>query len=412
MGKKSDKGTGSGLPPEEDLALQPPTHDEETGGTGQPPADVQGLTESIDSVRNYVCEANREMSQEISQSVSAAMMEIRETNLHLTASVSQLTNNMNAMTAGMNDLLAVIKQERKGKAEKEEPLIQPPPPPPRFGVFGAGQNQQTPKNHIPNWYQASSSHGGPELAGHSTYRPIENLERRFILGGNPEGSQTNQGHVPPPAGGQMTYPPGGQEVFMQDARGAWPLQTARGQNDQAHSPQARPPPPPPQVGRDQIIAVLREQLGPDFRPIGRPMYTKPHPDEIDQQGFPKGFRVPEFHVFSGENPRESTVEHVARFHVQCGEAATRDEWKLRLFPNSLTATTFTWYINLPPNSILTWRQMEETFHQQFYRVEPEVTMADLSGLFTNCLMKGWRPIWPGSKRPDSVAKYPCQKGNT
>ncbi|XP_058189459.1 uncharacterized protein LOC131307061 [Rhododendron vialii] len=75
---------------------------------------------------------------------------------------------------------------------------------------------------------------------------------------------------------------------------------------------------------------------------------------------------------------QSTVEHIARFQVQCGEAGTIDGLKLRLFPNSLIGTTFTWYINLPPNSVQTWAQLEEIFHQQFYRVEPEVTLADLS----------------------------------
>ncbi|KAF7150804.1 hypothetical protein RHSIM_Rhsim02G0050900 [Rhododendron simsii] len=60
------------------------------------------------------------------------------------------------------------------------------------------------------------------------------------------------------------------------------------------------------------------------------------------------------------------------------EAGTNDKLKLRLFPNSLTATAFTWYINLPPNSIQTWAQIEEMFHQQFYRVEPKIMMADLS----------------------------------
>ncbi|XP_058202643.1 uncharacterized protein LOC131317078 [Rhododendron vialii] len=114
--------------------------------------------------------------------------------------------------------------------------------------------------------------------------------------------------------------------------------------------------------------------------MGRPIYTKPHSDEVDQLLFPKGFRVPEFLTFSGEDAKESTVEHVARFQVQCGEAGTKNKWKLRLFPNSLTATAFTRYINLSPNSIQTWRQMEDAFHQQFYRVEPEVTMADLSSL--------------------------------
>lgn len=39
-----------------------------------------------------------------------------------------------------------------------------------------------------------------------------------------------------------------------------------------------------------------------------------------------------------------------------------------------------WYINLPLNPVETWIQLEEMFHQQFYRVELEATMADLLGL--------------------------------
>ncbi|OMP06468.1 Retrotransposon gag protein [Corchorus capsularis] len=54
--------------------------------------------------------------------------------------------------------------------------------------------------------------------------------------------------------------------------------------------------------------------------------------------------------------------------------------KLRLFPNSLTGLAFTWYINLPPNSIRMWEDMEKAFHTQFYRIEPEVSLPDLSRL--------------------------------
>lgn len=147
---KGDKGVGPGLPTEEEPVLQPAARDETAGGTEQPPLEVQDLTESIDSVRNYFGEANREMSQQISQSVNTAMMEIRETNSHLSANVTQLTNSMNVMSAGINDLVSMFKQEKKGKANMEEPFIQPPPPSPRFGVFGGGQNQHTPKPITPN----------------------------------------------------------------------------------------------------------------------------------------------------------------------------------------------------------------------------------------------------------------------
>ncbi|GKV34366.1 hypothetical protein SLEP1_g42743 [Rubroshorea leprosula] len=122
------------------------------------------------------------------------------------------------------------------------------------------------------------------------------------------------------------------------------------------------------------------QHRPALRPLVRPAYRKPYPDIIDHENpFPRGFKVPEFTLFSGE-VGQSTIEHIGRFTIQCGEASGDDNLKLRLFPSSLTGTALTWYLSLPQNSVYSWRQMEDLFHTQFYRCEPEVSMADLSRL--------------------------------
>lgn len=51
-----------------------------------------------------------------------------------------------------------------------------------------------------------------------------------------------------------------------------------------------------------------------------------------------------------------------------------------MFPNSLTKIAFTWYINLPPNFTHSWQAKEEQFHAQFYREEPEISIANMSKL--------------------------------
>ncbi|XP_050229195.1 uncharacterized protein LOC126678335 [Mercurialis annua] len=95
---------------------------------------------------------------------------------------------------------------------------------------------------------------------------------------------------------------------------------------------------------------MLERLGVDLRPMPRPLYMKPYPDWIDKlYPFPRGYKVPEFSLFSGEEKGQSTVEHVARFSAQCGEAAAHDFWKLRLFASSLTKMAFTW---APPDVTL------------------------------------------------------------
>ena len=66
--------------------------------------------------------------------------------------------------------------------------------------------------------------------------------------------------------------------------------------------------------------------------------------------------------------------------MQYGHIGNNKNLRLRLFPNSLTGIAFSWYSNLPANSVHNWQEIKEAFHSQFYRTEPEVSMADLSRL--------------------------------
>ncbi|CAN0880135.1 hypothetical protein LINGRAHAP2_LOCUS13485 [Linum grandiflorum] len=126
-------------------------------------------------------------------------------------------------------------------------------------------------------------------------------------------------------------------------------------NGQGMDPMGFMPPPgghDVNVLRDQVAQLLTEQLGMGVRPTIPPVYRKPYPEWVDRHHpFPRGFRVPEFATFTGMGD-QSTVEHVGRFTVQCGDVG--DFVKLRLFGNSLTGPAFAWYVNLPSNSIQNW----------------------------------------------------------
>ncbi|XP_059658674.1 uncharacterized protein LOC132305003 [Cornus florida] len=133
----------------------------------------------------------------------------------------------------------------------------------------------------------------------------------------------------------------------------------------------QPPPTIPQRPPKQEFGLTRRD--------GRPIYRKPYPEFADNVEYPRNFRIPEFATFSGEG-NQSTVEHISRFIVQCGEAGGNQWLKVLLFSNTLTEYAFRWYTNLPANFINSWHQFEEMFHSHFYRTEPEVSMADLSKL--------------------------------
>jgi hypothetical protein len=55
-----------------------------------------------------------------------------------------------------------------------------------------------------------------------------------------------------------------------------------------------------------------------------------------------------------------------------------DPLRVRFFSQSLTGPAFGWYTSLGPNSIRTWKQLEEQFHIQYHSEAAEAGIADLA----------------------------------
>jgi hypothetical protein len=54
-----------------------------------------------------------------------------------------------------------------------------------------------------------------------------------------------------------------------------------------------------------------------------------------------------------------------------------DPLRVRFFSQSLTGPAFGWYTSLGPDSIRTWKQLEEQFHIQYHSEATEVGIANL-----------------------------------
>lgn len=98
---------------------------------------------------------------------------------------------------------------------------------------------------------------------------------------------------------------------------------------------------------------------------------------MDNREYPREFKFPYFSLFSGED-YQSTLAHISRFTATYVEHSRDDDLKLKWFENSLTSPAYAWYINLAPNSIQNWTEMEKVFQEQLYRAEPEITIAYLA----------------------------------
>jgi hypothetical protein len=68
-----------------------------------------------------------------------------------------------------------------------------------------------------------------------------------------------------------------------------------------------------------------------------------------------------------------------------------DQLRVRFFAQSLTGPAFGWYTSLPPDSIRTWKQLEEQFYIQYQTETTEAGIADLAQV--------------RQRRGESVAEY-------
>ena len=89
--------------------------------------------------------------------------------------------------------------------------------------------------------------------------------------------------------------------------------------------------------------------------------------------------IPEFIKFTSNDSR-TTLEHIGQFIIQYGEVSTNDIYKLRLFPLSLSGAPFTWFISLTHNSVYTFADLEQKFHDYFFSGETELKLSHLTSV--------------------------------
>ncbi|KAM1199889.1 hypothetical protein ACFX2J_016208 [Malus domestica] len=149
------------------------------------------------------------------------------------------------------------------------------------------------------------------------------------------------------------------------------LEKGGGSNSRSDGTDQRGEAAPVDMTEVQRMIDSAMKKGPKF-----PKFIHPYPAYVETFGYPKGFKIPDFSLFTGESSL-SSLEHVARFTAQCGDVNS-DFHKLRLFNFSLTGSAFAWYINLPPNSVQNWEELVEKFHEQFYRPGMEMSVSSLA----------------------------------
>jgi hypothetical protein len=129
----------------------------------------------------------------------------------------------------------------------------------------------------------------------------------------------------------------------------------------------------------RMTDVLQNQFGLKPKTQGH-VYTPPFPEWYNRVALPNRVKVPaDLTKFSGQDDT-STVEHIARYLMQLGEASADEAFRIRYFPLSLTGPTFTWFTSLPAHSIFSWKDLEQKFHAHYFIGSNEKKLIDLTTL--------------------------------
>ncbi|KAI5356364.1 hypothetical protein L3X38_009259 [Prunus dulcis] len=125
--------------------------------------------------------------------------------------------------------------------------------------------------------------------------------------------------------------------------------------------------------QDMITNTIKAQYGGPSQDTF--IYSKPYTKRLDNLRMPTGYQPPKFIQFDGKgNPKQ----HVAHFIEMCNSAGTNDDYLVKQFVQSLRGTAFNWYIDLEPESIDSWEQMEREFLNRFYSTRRSVSMLELT----------------------------------
>jgi len=129
--------------------------------------------------------------------------------------------------------------------------------------------------------------------------------------------------------------------------------------------------------KEDLADMLKDKLG--FVMGKSRLYRSPYVDAFDLIPYPAGWRVPDFVKFSGDD-NWSTCEHISQYIAQLGEVGSSKSLRVRMFSLSLTGTAFSWFSSLAPNSIRSWDELEQKFHDHFYSGDNTTKLTDLTSV--------------------------------
>jgi hypothetical protein len=127
----------------------------------------------------------------------------------------------------------------------------------------------------------------------------------------------------------------------------------------------------------KMADILQNQFGLKPKMQGQ-AYTPPFSEWYHRVVLPPRVKPPaDFTKFSRQDDT-STVEHIARYLMQLGEASADEAFRIRYLPLSLIGPAFTWFASFPAQSICTWKDLQQKIHAHYFSGSTEKKLIDLA----------------------------------
>ena len=130
--------------------------------------------------------------------------------------------------------------------------------------------------------------------------------------------------------------------------------------------------------KDEIIKIFRQTFDIDSKGRCR-SYQRLYSGEFENVAYPREFKIPEFVKFTDDDSR-TTLKYIGQFIIQCGEASTNDIYKLRLFFYLYRVLHLLGLFHCHPNSVYTFADLEQNFHDYFFIGETELKLSHLTSV--------------------------------
>ena len=130
------------------------------------------------------------------------------------------------------------------------------------------------------------------------------------------------------------------------------------------------------ITEERLHELLKSEAKRANKMVTAVHFQPPYPSHVTSKPYLKDYVKLKFRLFDGK--KCSGRKYVISFIDDLGIYADDLDLRLREFNKSLIGKAYSWFVNLPSNSIKTWKELVVAFCPKFFIAEHKLSITDLA----------------------------------